>query len=88
MNLDYSEREPLFHNEEIYSSSQNEIVQEKNEQLANQSLKYSTFTNNSNTNAILVEISPTTSSSSFFKNIEINNDDHQNLNQVLFDQTE
>ena len=88
MNLDYSEREPLFHKEEIYSSSQNEIVQEKKEQLANHSLKYSTFTNNSNINAPLVEISPTTSSSSFFKNIEINNDDYQNLNQVLFDWTE
>ena len=88
MNLDYSEREPLFHNEEIYSSNQNEIVQEKEEQLVNHSLKYSTFTNNSKTNAPLVEISPKTSSSSFFKNVEINNDDYQNLNQVLFDQTE
>ena len=97
MNLDYSEKEPLIHREENSRQNENqsspknlnEIVEESKDQLfkngPNHSLKYSTFADNNNTNAPLVDFSPSSSSSLFFRNIQINNNEtsNQHLNHVL-----
>jgi hypothetical protein len=99
MNLDISEQEPLInpldgHQNEIKKSSSNlnDITGESKDRLftsnLNRPLKYSTFANsNINTNSQLAELTSSSSSSSlFFRNIQINNNEtnSQHINQVHF----